>query len=66
MTTQTNIDNIRKNFPVTKDLIYFDHAAVAPIHSLTMQKINEYLDDVLKHGDRNYKNWFDKSETIRD
>lgn len=65
MTGFIDIENIRTKFPVTKNIIYFDHAAVAPIHAATMERINEYLDDVLNFGDRNYKKWFDKSELVR-
>lgn len=65
MTEIIDIEKIRTKFPVTKNLIYFDHAAVAPVHAATMGRVNEYLDDVLNYGDRNYKQWFDKSEVIR-
>ncbi|MEW5820904.1 MAG: aminotransferase class V-fold PLP-dependent enzyme [Cyanobacteriota bacterium] len=59
------INKIREKFPVTQNLIYFDHAAVAPIHIDSVNAVNEYLSDLIKYGDRHYKNWFNKSEEIR-
>lgn len=65
MKEQLIIENIRDQFPVTSNLIYFDHAAVAPIHLNSVRAVNEYLEDLLQNGDRNYGEWHKRSETIR-
>lgn len=61
-----DINKIREQFPVTKNLIYLDHAAVAPTHNNAVKIMNEYLDDLLNYGDRNYGKWFEKLELIRE
>lgn len=66
MLTQQLLTEIRNKFPVTKNLVYFDHAAVAPISTACSAAINEYLDDLLNFGDKNYSQWFRKSEEIRE
>jgi selenocysteine lyase/cysteine desulfurase len=63
--TQNTIESIRTLFPVTRKLIYFDHAAVAPIHLKTVEAVNCFMEDLLSYGDRNYKQWHLKSEEIR-
>lgn len=61
-----NIDEAREFFPVSKNLIYLDHAAVAPLHTLTMQRVNEYMDYFLKNGIRDYDIWYNRYEEIRE
>ncbi len=61
-----NIDKIRKNFPITKNLIYLDHAAVAPAHSLTKKYMDEYMEHFLNLGLRDYVKWVDLMETTRE
>ena len=60
-----NIEKIRDFFPVTNNLVYFDHAAVAPIHTESLKAINEYTEDLINNGIRNYKHWFEETERIR-
>jgi len=61
-----NIDEIRENFPVTKNLIYLDHAAVAPFHNGSKIALEEYTEHFLNQGIRNYDYWYEKTEQIRE
>jgi len=61
-----NINEIRENFPVTKNLIYFDHAAVSPLHKGSKTALEEYTEHFLNLGIRNYEYWYNKSEKIRE
>lgn len=65
MKNNININQIREKFPVVNNLIYFDHAAVAPIHIDSCNEIKEYLEYILQYGDKNYSIWHEKVETIR-
>ncbi|MDD3013721.1 MAG: aminotransferase class V-fold PLP-dependent enzyme [Candidatus Gastranaerophilales bacterium] len=60
-----NINEIRQDFPVVKNLIYFDHAAVAPLHNQSKIILNEYLNYFLNFGIKDYSIWAEKIETIR-
>jgi len=55
----------RKNFPVVNNLIYLDHAAVAPIHLKVRKALDEYMDHFLNKGLKDYIIWVDKTEQIR-
>ena len=61
-----NINEIRENFPVTKNLIYLDHSAVAPLHKGSKTALEEYTEHFLNHGIRNYDHWYEKTEIIRE
>lgn len=65
MKKDIDINQIREQFPVVNNLIYFDHAAVAPIHIGSYNAIKEYLEYILHYGDKNYMIWHEKVETIR-
>lgn len=60
-----DIELIRSNFPVTQNLIYFDHAAVAPLHNQTKKIIDEYLNYFMNFGIKDYTIWAERIETIR-
>jgi len=60
-----NIEEIQSNFPVVKNLIYLDHAAVAPIHNQSMKILDEYLTYFLNFGIKDYSIWAEKIEEIR-
>lgn len=61
-----NIDEVREYFPVTHNLIYLDHAAVAPIHTESKKAIDEYTEHFLNIGAKNYVYWHNKTEKIRE
>jgi len=61
-----DISEARKYFPVTKNIIYLDHAAVAPIHLFTQKALEDYLSHFLKQGIKDYSIWYEKTEQIRE
>ena len=61
-----DVNKIRKNFPVTKNLIYLDHAAVAPLHNGSKAVLEEYTEHFLNQGIKNYTYWYEKTENIRE
>ncbi len=61
-----NIEDVRKNFPVTKNLIYLDNAAVAPVHNLTKKYMDEYMEHFLNFGLKDYAKWADFTEATRE
>ena len=61
-----DVNEIRKNFPVTKNLIYLDHAAVAPLHNGSKAVLEEYTEHFLNQGIKNYSYWYEKTESIRE
>jgi len=60
-----DINEIRKEFPVTENLKYFDHAAIAPLHRRTLEAINEYTGYFSKYGIKNFEIWVEKIEAVR-
>lgn len=60
-----DIKEIRKNFPVTNNMIYFNHAAVAPLPSSTSDRIETFLRDYTANGCLNYLDWLKVQEDTR-
>ncbi len=60
-----NIEEIRKNFPVTKKLVYFNHAAVAPLPLSTAGRVEDFLRDYTENGCLNYPEWIKVQERTR-
>lgn len=60
-----NLDKIRENFPVTKNQIYFNHAAVAPLPLSTADRVREFLVDYTDNGCVNYPDWIKEQERTR-
>jgi selenocysteine lyase/cysteine desulfurase len=50
-------DRFRELFPVTKNWIYFNHAATAPYCSLTAEALSRYIEDFEQNGGVNYQEW---------
>lgn len=60
-----NFDKIREEFPVTKNLIYFNHAAVAPLPISSTRRIQNFLNDYSSSGCVNYPSWIESQEKTR-
>ena len=58
-------DELRELFPVTKSLIYLNHAAVSPPPTPTIQAVESQLRDVNHEGSLNYRNWIAVKENAR-
>ncbi len=52
-----NFKNIRKEFPVTNEFIFFDHARVAPLPERVRKAVIAFVDDATRFGTVHYENW---------
>jgi len=52
-----DIENIRKEFPVTEELIFFDHARVAPLSERVRKVVAQFVDDATRFGTAHYDTW---------
>ncbi len=55
----------REEFPVTKELIYLNHAAVAPLCRRAADAIRWLADDALQFGSLHYDKWMDAYAGLR-
>jgi selenocysteine lyase/cysteine desulfurase len=55
----------RDEFPVTKELIYLNHAAVAPLCRRSADAIRWLADDALQFGSLHYDKWMDSYTGLR-
>ena len=60
-----NIKNIRKEFPVTDECIFFDHARVAPLPERVRKVVTAFVDDATRFGTVHYENWILELERTR-
>ena len=56
---------LRKLFPVTRNHIYLNHAAVCPISQPVHDRMREYTTDLLEHGLVHYREWGEAVERVR-
>ncbi|QQS44921.1 MAG: aminotransferase class V-fold PLP-dependent enzyme [Acidobacteriota bacterium] len=59
-------EEIRRLFPVTKNYIYLNHAAVAPISLPVYESIERYARELLEHGLVHYRKWYDEISRVRE
>jgi cysteine desulfurase / selenocysteine lyase len=55
----------RDEFPVTQNLIYLNHAAVAPLPRRSAQAMQDWAADALQFGSLHYDKWLDTFEGLR-
>src|SRR4051794_5618522 len=60
-----NVKNYAAEFPVRENLIYLNHAAVAPLPRRTAEAIRHFADDALNWGSLHYSEWLATYEAIR-
>ena len=60
-----NLENIRKEFPVTNEIIFFDHARVAPLPKRVQQVVTAFIDDATRFGTAHYETWILELERTR-
>lgn len=56
---------IRALFPVTKNYVYLNHAAVAPISWPVFDRMQEYTLDLLGHGLVHFREWGEAVQRVR-
>lgn len=59
-----DVTEYRHQFPITKNYIYFNHAAVAPANLWAQTRLEEYLKDA-RLGTVAEQKWFDRIEQVR-
>lgn len=55
----------RDQFPVTKELIYLNHAAVAPLSRPTAQAMRHLIEDAELYGSLHYGEWMETYRSLR-
>jgi cysteine desulfurase/selenocysteine lyase len=55
----------RDRFPVTNNLIYLNHAAVAPLPKPCAEAMQGLAEDAMEHGSLHYDQWLDAYEGLR-
>ncbi len=55
----------RDQFPVAQELVYLNHAAVAPLCLPAAEAIRGLIEDVLRFGSVHYSRWVDTYEGLR-
>jgi selenocysteine lyase/cysteine desulfurase len=58
-------DRLRSLMPVAQRLIYFDHAAVAPLPGPTRDAIQNWLQEATEQGDVRWPQWAARIEQLR-
>lgn len=59
-------EKYRDQFPVTKNLIYLNHAAVAPLCRPAAEAMRNLAQDALECGAEHYQSWMDTYQGLRD
>ena len=60
-----NFENIRKEFPVTDEIIFFDHARVAPLPERVRKVVSSFVEDATQFGTAHYETWMLELERTR-
>lgn len=60
-----NFKNIRKEFPVTDEYAFFDHARVAPLPERARKVVTAFVDDATRFGTGHYETWMLELERTR-
>jgi selenocysteine lyase/cysteine desulfurase len=59
------LSDYREQFPVTKNLIYLNHAAVAPLSRRAAEAMQNLAQDALDFGSLHYDKWMATYEGVR-
>jgi cysteine desulfurase/selenocysteine lyase len=58
-------EKVRKLFPVTKRLVYFNHAAVSPLSSLAVKALERQVREQMEYGVEREHLWEERAESGR-
>lgn len=58
-------DELRALFPITKNTVYLNHAAVSPPPTTTIEAVEAQLHDVVQNGSLHYRSWVAVKERAR-
>lgn len=62
----TKLSMSHPEFPLSKDLIYLNHAAVAPWPKRTSEAVKAFAEQNTRFGSHYYLDWLKKESTLRD
>ncbi len=65
MSDQSLWEQYREQFPVTKNRVYLNHAAVAPLSRRVAEAMQGLAQDVLDYGSEHYLQWMAAYEGVR-
>jgi selenocysteine lyase/cysteine desulfurase len=60
-----NLEDFRKEFPITEKYIYLDHAGIAPISRRVVSSIERFLSEAMRSGAFLYPEWTKKVVEVR-
>jgi len=58
-------EKIRQLFPITRNYVYLNSAAVAPLPTVSVEAVNRQLHDVSENGSLNFNKWIDTKNRAR-
>ena len=58
-------EKYRDEFPVTRNLLYLNHAAVAPLSRRAAQAMQNLAQDALENGSIHYSDWMATYQAVR-
>ena len=56
----------RRLFPITRNLVYFNHAAVGPLSSRAFDAMQRHAEDQREYGATHWKSWYAEYDLLRD
>ena len=59
-------DNLDREFPVRKNLVYLNHAAISPLPARVARAITEHTAEASSFGGLHWKTWYRRYDEIRD
>ena len=65
MSAISNVSSFRALFPVTRNLVYFNHAAVGPLSTRAYEAMEKHAADQRDYGATHWKAWYHEYELLR-
>lgn len=65
MSAISNVSSFRALFPVTRNLVYFNHAAVGPLSVRAYEAMEKHAADQRDYGATHWKAWYHEYELLR-
>jgi len=59
-------ENLDREFPVRKNLVYLNHAAVAPLPARVAAALRAHADDQSQYGALHWKKWYRRYDELRE
>jgi len=59
-------ESLDREFPVRRNLVYLNHAALAPLPARVAAAIGRHTEEVSRYGALHWKKWFAKYDSTRD